>query len=265
MFFNGFNEHMREIFLQDIDKHDILAWIIYSTNYNPKGYNGLKLHQCYITNSTVAKDTKIDKSKVQRILKTLENAGYFKYFVKSEGGKKPSIIDVIFLTWNDAVDNVVNNEVSDAVNNAVQDIENTIIEGLNDIVNDVVTDTVSDTVSDISSKKESKKESKKRNKDINLEVLIDNYTSNNELKDTIIDFLEMRKSIKSPLTDVGLKRMLNQITKLADEDSEKIEILEQSIINSWKGVFPLKEKKSKAHDPVEEPKGKVLDFKIGGE
>lgn len=95
----------------------------------------------------------------------------------------------------------------------------------------------------------SKKASK--NKGSNLTDLIENYTSNNELKDTIIDFLEMRKIIKSPITDRGLKGILNKIDKLANEDSEKIEILEQSIMNSWKGVFPLKENQSKAYNPQE--------------
>ena len=222
MFFNAFNEHMREIFLQNIDKHDILAWIIYSTNYNPKGYNGLKLHQCYITNSTVAKDTKIDKSKVQRILKNLENTGYFKYFVKSEGGKKPSIIDVNFSTWSDAVVNVVN-----------------------------------DTVSDISSKKESKK-------DIYSRVI----TRLNELTGK-----SFRPTTKKTIACIDAR--LNE--KFTEEDFYKvIEIKTKEWLGTKMEIYLRPEtlfgnkfegylNQQKAHDPVEGPKGKVLDFKIGGE
>ena len=222
LFFNAFNEHMREIFLQNIDKHDILAWIIYSTNYNPKGYNGLKLHQCYITNSTVAKDTKIDKSKVQRILKNLENTGYFKYFVKSEGGKKPSIIDVNFSTWSDAVVNVVN-----------------------------------DTVSDISSKKESKK-------DIYSRVI----TRLNELTGK-----SFRPTTKKTIACIDAR--LNE--KFTEEDFYKvIEIKTKEWLGTKMEIYLRPEtlfgnkfegylNQQKAHDPVEGPKGKVLDFKIGGE
>ena len=257
MFFNALNEHMREIFLQNIDKHDILAWIIYSTNYNPKGYNGLKLHQCYITNSTVAKDTKIDKSKVQRILKNLENTGYFKYFVKSEGGKKPSIIDVNFSTWSDAVVNVVNDTVSDTVSDAVKDIENTDIEGFNDIVNDAVVNVVNDTVSDISSKKESKK-------DIYSRVI----TRLNELTGK-----SFRPTTKKTIACIDAR--LNE--KFTEEDFYKvIEIKTKEWLGTKMEIYLRPEtlfgnkfegylNQQKAHDPVEGPKGKVLDFKIGGE
>lgn len=150
MFFNGFNNYMRELFLKDIDKHNILAWIIYNTNYNPKGYKELKLHQCYITNSVVAKDTKINSSKVQRNLKKLENEGYFSYFIKSNSGKKPSIIDVNFSIWNDRVYNAVD----DMVNDTVINVGNNNFE----VYCDMDSNIDSDIVSDISSKKISKKE-----------------------------------------------------------------------------------------------------------
>ena len=55
--------------------------------------------------------------------------------------------------------------------------------------------------------------------------------------------LKMRKAIKSPVTDRALKGILNKLDELASDDKNKIGILEQSIINSWKGVFPLKQDK----------------------
>ena len=51
----------------------------------------------------------------------------------------------------------------------------------------------------------------------------------------------MRKSIKSPVTDRALKGILKKLDQLATNNENKIGILEQSIINSWKSVFPLKE------------------------
>lgn len=105
----------------------------------------------------------------------------------------------------------------------------------------------------------------KKEKETSLDKLIKEYTDNIELIETLIDFIKMRKTIKSPVTDRALKGILNKLDQLANDDKNKIVILEQSIINSWKGVFPLKEYSSKPYDPVEEPKGKVLDIKIGGE
>lgn len=52
----------------------------------------------------------------------------------------------------------------------------------------------------------------------------------------------MRKSIKKPMTDVARKRLIRELQKLAGENVQQmIKILDQSILNSWAGVYPLKE------------------------
>ena len=84
-----------------------------------------------------------------------------------------------------------------------------------------------------------KKEKKKKRTD--LDVLINEYTSNSFLQETIIDFMKMRKSIKKPVTERALKGILNKLDKLATTDDIKIKILENSIENCWQGVFPLKD------------------------
>ena len=61
------------------------------------------------------------------------------------------------------------------------------------------------------------------------------------LKNTLGEFEEMRKSIKKPMTDVARKRLIRELQKLAGEDVQMmIQILDQSILNSWAGVYPLK-------------------------
>lgn len=89
----------------------------------------------------------------------------------------------------------------------------------------------------------SKKESKPKN---GYEKIIDEYTMNDELKEAIFEFIKMRKLIKKPMTDRALKAIFNKLDKLGHSDGEKIAILDQSIQNSWQGVFELKE-------PYEEP------------
>ena len=75
---------------------------------------------------------------------------------------------------------------------------------------------------------------KSNNKDI-YEGLPDN------LKETLYEFEEMRKSIKKPMTDVARKRLIRELQKLAGENVQQmIQILDQSILNSWAGVYPLK-------------------------
>ena len=74
----------------------------------------------------------------------------------------------------------------------------------------------------------------------NIDEIIEAYTSNDLLIETIKDFIKMRKSIKKPLTERGLKGILRNLDGLSNNDLEKIEILENSIINSWVGVFEVK-------------------------
>ena len=87
-------------------------------------------------------------------------------------------------------------------------------------------------------------------KETSLDKLIKDYTENEDLKEVLIDFIKMRKAIKSPATDRALKGILNKLDQLADEDEIKIGILEQSIINSWKSVFPLKEQNKFSNSSV---------------
>jgi len=61
------------------------------------------------------------------------------------------------------------------------------------------------------------------------------------LLSTLNDFAEMRKAKKKPLaTERAVKMLLVELDKLSPESKTKIKILNQSILNSWSGVFPLK-------------------------
>ena len=84
---------------------------------------------------------------------------------------------------------------------------------------------------------------KKEKEKTNIDKIINAYTENNSLVEAIKDFIKMRKTIKKPITDRGLKMILNKLDQYGNNDLEKIEILENSIMNCWQGVFELKNKK----------------------
>ena len=60
-----------------------------------------------------------------------------------------------------------------------------------------------------------------------------------ELKEAVKDFIEFRKEKKKPLTARGFELFMRKLDKLAGDEDMKIKIIEQSIENSWTGVFPL--------------------------
>ena len=61
------------------------------------------------------------------------------------------------------------------------------------------------------------------------------------LEIAIDDFKEFRKKIKKPMTDRAVELLIDKLNKLASDDETKIAILDQSIVNGWQGIFPLKE------------------------
>lgn len=68
-----------------------------------------------------------------------------------------------------------------------------------------------------------------------------------ELRAVLNDFAEMRKKIRKPLTRRALELNLDQAWKLSGGDTGLIvRIFEQSIQNSWSGVFALKNQSSPA-------------------
>lgn len=87
---------------------------------------------------------------------------------------------------------------------------------------------------------EDKKENKKR-KDNTPAVY---YPMDDLLNQTFTDYVEMRKKLKSPMTERAIQLAMNNLEKLSGGDNDTaVQILEQSIMNSWKGLFPLKDDK----------------------
>lgn len=71
------------------------------------------------------------------------------------------------------------------------------------------------------------------------------YPMDERLNNAFADYVEMRKKIKKPIaTDRAIELAMGNLEKLSNGDNDvAIRILEQSIMNSWQGLFPLKEDK----------------------
>lgn len=74
--------------------------------------------------------------------------------------------------------------------------------------------------------------------------IISLYSSNESLVSALNDFIDMRKSIKKPLTITALNRILAKLDKLASNVDDKVEILNYSICGSYAGIFELKKSNS---------------------
>ncbi|WP_250518621.1 DUF1376 domain-containing protein [Caballeronia sp. ATUFL_M1_KS5A] len=53
-------------------------------------------------------------------------------------------------------------------------------------------------------------------------------------------FVDMRKKIKAPLTEHASKLAIDELQKLMNDGHRPRAVLEQSTMNSWRGLFPIK-------------------------
>ena len=82
--------------------------------------------------------------------------------------------------------------------------------------------------------------SKKKSAKADLNGMIDSFTENEELREALKAFLDMRKSIKKPIqTEYAFKLALNKLKKLSDSDLSRIEIVNQSVERNWQTFYSL--------------------------
>lgn len=109
--------------------------------------------------------------------------------------------------------------------------------------------------------------SKKVSKAKSFDEIISEYTQNEALKISLVEFVKMRSLNKrQPLTSHGLDLLLKKLDKLGQTDAQKIEIVDQSVMRGWAGFFAINEgNKPKQDKPAEEPKVYAHPFDDGSD
>lgn len=198
------------------DAEHLSVWIYLLLNATHKEYAVvfagkkiiLKGGQLITGRKSISSKLKINESKVQRILKTFE----IEQQIEQQTSTKNRIVSI--LKWSNYQESEQQKEQQ--VNNKRTTTEQQL--NTNKNVNNVIM-----------------KECKKDNT-----TIFESYTQNIELIETLKSFIEFRKSIKAKMSDHAINLLLKNLNKLTESDNEKIEILNQSIVNGYKGVFPIK-------------------------
>ncbi|MGM0783869.1 MAG: hypothetical protein ACQEUM_07140 [Pseudomonadota bacterium] len=73
------------------------------------------------------------------------------------------------------------------------------------------------------------------------------------------EFVKHRKQLKAPMSGLAQTKAIAKLGKLRDEGSDPAAVLEQSIVNGWKGVFPVKTNVHRLDDHRPRPKHTGLD------
>ena len=158
---------------------------------------------CYPSRDLMCEELGISINRFTKHLKTLKESGYIKVErIKSGNLKAKNIYEIIM----DERDRCINFRDIENKYHENKDIENEYLE--NEYTNNNSLNNNSLNNNSVNNNSINKKEKKKKKTD--LDILINEYTSNSFLQETIIDFMKMRKSIKKPVTERGLKGILNQ-------------------------------------------------------
>lgn len=70
------------------------------------------------------------------------------------------------------------------------------------------------------------------------------YPLDERLNLAFTDYVEMRKQIKKPMTSKAIDLAMKKLEDLSKGDNDvAVQVLDQSVLNCWQGLFPLKEEK----------------------
>ena len=198
---------------------------------NKKGY-------CWATNRYFARLYQVDAITVSRWINQLIKKGYIFSTIKYKEATKEIKKRILSLSPLKNIEEYDNKIVKGGINNFVKE-NNTSINNKNN-------------------KKESKKEKEKISlqlsfeknvleqknkiyeKENSFDALIEKYTQNEDLCFELKEHLKTRKLKKASLTNHALELSFKRLDSLSNSDDEKIEIVQNSIVNGWTGFFPLK-------------------------
>lgn len=81
----------------------------------------------------------------------------------------------------------------------------------------------------------------KQNKYSKCISLIHDFTENQELIDVLVNYLNLLLEIDKSMYTNQFKGKLNKLKRLANDEAERIDIVNQSIQSGWKSFYPLKQ------------------------
>lgn len=199
------------------------------------------------TNTVKANDQYVKKSlkwgisKIQKTKQTLKEHGLIDIVQRRKGGKIEG--------WFIKVSYLVNERKADEVKIKVQNINNTQNEQVENCTSgneetNALKEKIKCLENELKMLKENKKERKPKKQTKSYDEQITEYTQNEELQNALKAFVQMRAFIKKPLTEYGLKLLLNKLSKIGRTDAEKIAIVNRSVEHNWQGFFEIKEETS---------------------
>lgn len=178
------------------------------------------------TDEYIKKSLKWGYDKIRKTKSTLKESGLIDIVQRRKDGK----ID----GWYVKVSYIVSQRKTEDIYINVQDSKNT---------QNLQVENPRSTEQEANALKYNNKCLNNKNKMLKENMIVDSYGFNEEVKEALYAFIDMRKAIKKPMTERALKMLINKLNKMTNDDNEKIAILDQSIMHNWQDIYELKENK----------------------
>ena len=218
---------------KDADHMAVWMYLLLNASHNAHSqlYGGktveLRPGQLITGRRVIGERLNINEIKVKRILKLFQENGQ----ISIEGAKAGSLISI--LAWKEYQSERVFDQINDQQNDQINDHNQ---EGFNK--NNIKKKTVPNGTA--------------KEKD---------FFCDPELNAAFIEFIKFRKQIRSPMTDRAIELAVNKLNKLAPDPLVQRQIIEQSIVNGWKGLFPLHDDDEKHKRRKSQPNDKYSAIK----
>lgn len=265
------------IVCKDADYLSIWMYLLLNathTNYDSI-FNGKRIAlmpgQLITGRKSISSDLKIDESKVQRVLKVFEQERQ----IEQQTCNKNRLITI--LSWDKYQDSEQQNEqpVNSTFNTFTEVVDTKTSKSEQQMNSYNIDKSIDEQTYKIKSEQQvnnnctTSEQPVNTNKNVkniknvknNTYSIFDAYSQNEKLRQVLRDFSIMRNKIKAPLTERAANMLLNELNSLAATDETKIEILEKSILNSWKSVYPLRKQETNKK-PVANNKFHNFDSRI---
>lgn len=188
---------------------------------NEKGY-------CWARNSYFSELYGVSKTSISKWISQLIEYGYIFSEIKYREGTKE-------------IENRYLKLVKDPINESSIPIEEKLKGSLRNVKNPIEEKLKDNNTSNITSNNTNNKKESKKEKKLTFDSLIDSYTENEELRMELKEHLKTRKAKKAAMTNRSIELSLKKLDKIGKNDEEKIQIVQNSIMNGWIAFFPLKE------------------------
>lgn len=202
--------------------------------------------ECFATNDYFAKFLGLSKDRISKLISHLKKLGYIEVKIVYKDGTKQidkRIITTMGYRRKQLGGLGENNEGGIGENNEDNNIyiNNTIINN-KERKKDVENQSTEQLYPEDQNFEKIEKET--------FDELIEEYTDNEELQTELKEHLKTRKAKKGALTNHAIELSFKTLDNLADNDNEKILIVQKSIENGWTSFFPLpRQQKSTTRKP----------------